>query len=287
MSTPRFCFVPILDHEIHVALWGDPSNPPLVMWHGLARTGRDFDELAAALSDTFFILCPDTIGRGLSSWSDTPEAEYSIEFYAAIAAGLLDHFEIAQTGWIGTSMGGLIAMRMASGALADRLSWMILNDIGPEIPQAAIDRILAYADEQPTFACLSEAEAWFRAAYTPFGPADDGFWTRMARCSVRRRSDGTFTTHFDPRITIQFLASAEELTSWDRYERIRIPTHLIRGAASDLLPAATAARMQASGPHPGKTEIEDCGHAPSLSRRQDARLIRETITELRARPPRR
>ncbi len=282
MSTPRFCFVPIMDHELHVTLWGDPSNPPLVMWHGLARSGRDFDELASALSDAYFVLCPDTIGRGLSSWSDNPEAEYSIEYYSGIAADLLDHFEIEQTGWIGTSMGGLIAMRMASGPLADRLSWMILNDIGPEIPEAAIDRILAYADTQPEFGSLREAEQWFRAAYMPFGPASDGFWSRMARCSVRRRSNGTFTTHYDPRITIQFLASSEELTSWDRYERITIPTHLVRGAESDLLPASTAARMVASGPRPRLTEFHDCGHAPSLSRPEDARYIRDMIEELSA-----
>ena len=76
MILPRFTLVPVMDHEIHVTEWGDPSHPALVMWHGLARTGRDFDELASALSDRYFVLCPDTIGRGLSSWASDPEAEY-------------------------------------------------------------------------------------------------------------------------------------------------------------------------------------------------------------------
>ena len=56
-----------MDHEIHVTEWGDKDSRPLLMWHGLARTGRDFDKLAAALSDEYFVICPDTIGRGLSS----------------------------------------------------------------------------------------------------------------------------------------------------------------------------------------------------------------------------
>jgi pimeloyl-ACP methyl ester carboxylesterase len=56
-------------HELHVSAWGDPAKPALVMWHGLARTGRDFDEAAAALSDSYFVICPDTLGRGLSSWA--------------------------------------------------------------------------------------------------------------------------------------------------------------------------------------------------------------------------
>lgn len=282
MNAPRFVFVPVLDHEVHVTLWGDPSNPPLVMWHGLARTGRDFDELAEALSDAYFVLCPDTIGRGLSSWSDNPEAEYSIEYYSGIAADLLDHFEIEKTGWVGTSMGGLIGMRMASGPLADRLSYLVINDIGPEVPQAAIDRILEYADTAPEFATLSEAEAWLRAAYVPFGPAGDRFWTRMARTSVRRRRDGKFTTHFDPRITIQFSASPHELTTWDRFGRITCPVHALRGATSDLLTPDIAARMEASGPRPGMSVFQDCGHAPSLSRPQDAQFLRDLIAGLSA-----
>ncbi|MBT59428.1 MAG: alpha/beta hydrolase, partial [Acidiferrobacteraceae bacterium] len=81
MNRPRFSLIPVMDHEIHITEWGDPDKPSIVMWHGLARTGRDFDELAAALSDEFFVLCPDTIGRGLSSWSKDPEREYTLEYY--------------------------------------------------------------------------------------------------------------------------------------------------------------------------------------------------------------
>ena len=284
MTQPRFAFVPIMDHEIHVTLWGDRASPALVMWHGLARTGRDFDELASALSDDFFVLCPDTIGRGLSSWSDNPEAEYSIEYYSGIAADLLDHFGIDKTGWLGTSMGGLIGMRMASGPLADRLSWLVINDIGPEVPQAAIDRILEYAGAVPEFPTLCAAETWMRAVYEPFGPADPAFWSRIARTSVRRRANGCFTTHYDPRITIQFTASPEELTTWDRFERIELPTHLIRGAHSDLLTGPVAARMATLGPRPECTVFADCGHAPSLSRAEDAQIIYRVIDQFMAQP---
>ena len=280
MTTPRHALVPVPDHEIHVTEWGRPGAETLVMWHGLARTGRDFDELARALSEDYLVLCPDMIGRGLSSWSDNPEAEYALDFYADIAADLLDHYRLDRVGWIGTSMGGLIGMRMASGPLADRLDWLIVNDIGPEIPREAISRILEYADSAPDFATLSAAEAWFRAAYAPFGPADDAFWQRMARTSVRRRADGRLTTHYDPAITVQFGASPEELTSWDRYEQITLPMHVLRGASSDILPAGTAKLMASSGPRPEITVYPDCGHAPSLSRPKDHARVREIIVDL-------
>ncbi len=72
MISPRFSLVPVMDHEIHVTEWGDPAGRPLVMWHGLARTGRDFDELAAALSDDYFVICPTPSGAGCRAGPRTP-----------------------------------------------------------------------------------------------------------------------------------------------------------------------------------------------------------------------
>ena len=278
--TPRHAFLPILGHEVHVTEWGDPDNPPVVLWHGLARTGRDFDELAASLADTHFVLCPDTIGRGLSGWSQTPESEYSIAHYAELAIGLLDHYQIAKTGWLGTSMGGLIGMRIASGPLAERLTYLIINDIGPEIPQDAIDRILAYAGDLPTFDTVAEAETWLRSVYAPFGAACDTFWQRLAQTSVRRQGDGRLTLHYDPKIVVQFSASADELTVWDRYEKIVTPTHVLCGENSDILTPGILERMCAAGPKPTATVFEKCGHAPSLSRVSDIREIHSVISSL-------
>lgn len=277
---PQFSFVPVMDHEIHVTTWGDAGKPALVMWHGLARSGRDFDELAEALSDTYFVLCPDTIGRGLSSWSQDPEAEYSVEYYAGIATDMLDHFGIERCGWIGTSLGGLIGMHLASGHQADRLRWLVINDIGPEVPQDAIDRILSYAGIQPRFETMAEAERWFRQVYIPFGPAADEFWRRMARCSVRRMEDGAYTLHFDPKITVMFEASPHELSVWDRYARITTPVHVIRGKTSDVLPEDVAGRMTREGPCPSITLLDDCGHAPTLSRPEDIERVRGIIADL-------
>lgn len=280
MIAPRFSLVPVLGHEIHVTEWGDPAAPALVMWHGLARTGRDFDELAAALADRYFVLCPDTIGRGMSSWSRNPVAEYSVEFYTGIAADLLDHYGIVQTAWIGTSMGGMIGMRMASGPLAQRLRCLIINDIGPEVPAEAVERILSYAGTSPGFANLHEAETWFRSAYRPFGENSDEFWRRMALCSVRRRRDGLFTLHYDPNITVQFSASAHELTSWDRYDRITLPVHVIQGADSDILTGDIMEEMTRRGPRPGVSVFSDCGHAPTLSRPENADHIAALLRDL-------
>lgn len=279
MTQPRFSLVPVMDHEIHVTEWGDPTGKPLVMWHGLARTGRDFDELAAALADEYFVICPDTIGRGLSSWSRNPEAEYSVEYYAGIATDLMDHYGFDRTAWLGTSLGGLIGMRLASGKQADRISALMINDIGPEIPEDAIQRIISYVSDLPVFTNVSQAETWLRGVYRPFGHAGDAYWRRMARTSVRRLENGALTLHYDPRITVQFTASRDELTTWDRYARIKTPCHVFRGQTSDILPFEVADLMLQRGPKPGLTEF-DCGHAPNLTTPNDIPLVRSALKKL-------
>lgn len=280
MTQPRFGFVPVMEHEIHVTEWGNAGAPALFMMHGLARTGRDFDDLAAALSDRYHVICPDMIGRGLSGWSTNPAVEYRNEYYAGIATDLMDHYGIDRTAWLGTSMGAQIGMRLASGGQGDRLTCLLINDIGPEVPGASIERIQSYVGNPPDFDSHAEAEIWLRAAYAPFGPASDTFWQRMARTSLRRRASGRLTLHYDPAITKQLIEIRDELTVWDRWDRITTPTHLFAGAHSDILTTEILTRMTTSGPKPSVTVLEDCGHAPTLSRSRDIALVASALSEL-------
>src|SRR4051812_46333796 len=128
MSDPRSHYVTLLDREIHYMEWGEPGRPPLIMRHGLARTSRDFDDIARALCPDWHIVVPDTIGRGLSEWSPAPEQEYCYDFYARLATALLDALGWRRVDWIGTSMGGAIAIRAGAGPLKGRIRRLVLND---------------------------------------------------------------------------------------------------------------------------------------------------------------
>ena len=155
--------------EIHFTEWGAGSAGTVIAWHGLARTGRDMDELAEHLSQRGWrVICPDTLGRGLSQWSPDPKHEYCLAFYARLARELLDQLGIASTHWVGTSMGGAIGMVCASGyfepSLKGRIRSLVLNDNAPQLAQPAIERIKAYAGSPPAFATVLELEAFFRAA---------------------------------------------------------------------------------------------------------------------------
>ncbi len=273
---PRSTYIPAAGFELHVTEWGDRANPPLVMWHGLARTGRDFDEAARALSETFFVVCPDTIGRGLSGWA-RESADYSYASYGAIAIAMLDHYGIERVRWVGTSMGGLLGMVLAADILKGRITHLVINDVGPEISGAGLARIVDYVGNPPVFDTVSEFEAWLRAVYAPFGTNDDAFWRRMADTSMRRTDDGRVTVHYDPRIVDPLKEQTGDFDIWPVYDAISAPTLLLRGATSDLLSADTAEAMTKRGPKPRLVTIDGYGHAPTLTSAEEIALLREFL----------
>lgn len=261
-------YITVLDRELHYTQWGHDNDETIVMWHGLARTGRDFDHLAGALANRYRVICPDTIGRGLSQWSPVPDAEYCLAFYARLAAAFCEALGIGRMHWVGTSMGGSIGTLLASragGLLAGRITKLVLNDNGPELAQAAIARIRTYAGNPAAFDRVSELETYFRTVYKPFSALSDAEWTKLAETSVRRLPDGRVTPHYDPNMVRQFIHFPDDYSLWRQYDALDIPVLVLRGAQSDLLLADTVAQMGQRGPRASVVEIPDCGHTPSLN----------------------
>jgi len=263
--------------EIHCTQWGEGHSETVVAWHGLARTGRDMDYLAANLSDRYRVICPDTVGRGLSEWSPRPEDEYCLAFYATIAESLVDQLGIGEFSWVGTSMGGAIGMSLAGGALRTRIRRLVLNDIGPKLGDAAVERIRSYAGNPARFARMSELEEYFRAIYKPYGWLSDDQWRRLAETSARRTEEGLVTPHYDPNMVLQFVRHPQDYDLWESYDRIVAPTLCLRGESSDLLLQETAEEMRSRGPGAVVVTIPGCGHAPALNVPDQIALVRRFL----------
>jgi pimeloyl-ACP methyl ester carboxylesterase len=211
------------------------------------------------------VICPDTIGRGLSQWSPQPEQEYCLDFYARLAVGLAAALDIGDMYWVGTSMGGAIGIKLAAGAFSKRIKRLVLNDIGPEISETATNRIRSYAGNPPEFDTISELEKYFRTVYKPYGWLSDAQWRRLTESSTRRRENGKVSPHYDPKMVLQFTHYPDDYKMWDEWERITAPTLVLRGADSDLLLPAVAQQMTQRGPRATLAEIPGCGHAPALN----------------------
>ena len=279
--TPVSRYVTCAGREIHFVEWGDPAAPAVIAWHGLARTGRDMDELARHLCGRYRVICPDTIGRGLSQWSPDPSREYTLAFYAQLAAELFEQLGIASAHWLGTSMGGAIGTVCAGGIaqprLKSRIRSLVLNDNAPRLSQAALERIKAYAGNPPAFATVTELEAFFRQVYKPFGWLSDDQWRRLAETSTRRLPDGRVTPHYDPAMVRQFIDHPNDYELWQHWDSIDIPVLCLRGAESDLvLPDATAEMLRRGPGARGLcrvVEVPGCGHAPALNVPQQLDLV--------------
>jgi pimeloyl-ACP methyl ester carboxylesterase len=267
-------------HRIAYLEWGDPRNRDvLVCVHGLTRSSRDFDDLARALCTQFRVVCPDIAGRGDSD--RLPDAKlYAVPQYVADMVTLIARLDVEAVSWVGTSMGGLIGMALAAQAQSP-VARLVLNDAGPVVSRASLERIAGYLGTRMQFQSLEEADAYMRAISAPFGPHSDAQWRFLTETWLRRNDDGTWRAHYDPRIAEAFRATMPEkdLELWPAYDAIRCPTLVIRGEHSDLLSRETTSEMQRRGPKARVVEIRGVGHAPTLMHPDQIALVRDFLLE--------
>jgi pimeloyl-ACP methyl ester carboxylesterase len=284
-AEPRLQQVQCLDsrglHRMAYWEWGDPANPRvLVCAHGLSRQGRDFDTLARAMCDTYRVVCPDVVGRGRSDWLPDPMG-YAVPAYVADMVTLLARLDAQTIDWLGTSMGGLIGLGLASldGAPLRKL---VLNDVGPAIEYDAIERIAQYLGAPVRWASVEQAADYLWSISQSFGPHTREQWLALTLPQLKRDGDG-FVPHYDPRIAMPFKAYTPQAAAgaqallWQAYDKLRGPVLLLRGAESDLLSRATAQAMTERGPRARLHEFEGVGHAPMLVQPEQVQVVREFL----------
>ena len=265
-------------HRIAYLEWGDPRNKDvLVCVHGLARSSRDFDELARALCGHFRVACPDLAGRGDSDRLADP-ALYVVPQYVADMVTLIARLDAESVNWLGTSLGGLVGMALAAqpGSPIKRL---VLNDVGPVVAKVALERIATYLGKTPVFSSLDEAEKYIRTISAPFGPHSEAQWRHLTETWVRKDADGNWRPHYDPRIADARAVPDKDIELWYLYDAIRCPTLVLRGAQSDLLARETADAMVKRGPKAKVVEIPGVGHAPTLLHADQIAIVRNFLLE--------
>jgi pimeloyl-ACP methyl ester carboxylesterase len=256
--------------------WGDPENPRvLVCVHGMTRNGRDFDYLARALSGDYRVLCPDIVGRGSSPWLARKQ-DYNYPAYVKDMRALVARGGARQVDWVGTSMGGLIGMLLAS-LPGSRIRRLVMNDVGPFIPKAALERLSNYVGKVPTYATFEEFEQYVRVVCAPFGRLTDDQWQHLARTGARQLDDGRWTAGYDPALALAFQDVSRDVNLWSFYDAVRCPTLVLRGAESDLLTASTAQEMTRRGPKAKLVEVPGVGHAPMLMDGMQIGIIRDFL----------
>jgi len=257
------------------------AAPVVVCLHGLTRNSRDFEDLAAHLAPRYRMIVPDVRGRGLSA-RDPKFSNYQIPVYLGDLQRLLAGLGAARVAIIGTSMGGLMAMVLAA-MQPTLLSGIVLNDVGPEVDPAGLERIRGYVGKSPPVRDWAGAVAQARLVYGSAWPGlDEARWEKIARASYRADAQGVPQPDSDPMIAEPLKDTSKAAPDlWPLWGAMaKVPMLAIRGAHSDILSAATLARMQREKPDLRTLEVANRGHVPLLDEPECLKAIDEFLAAL-------
>ena len=275
--------------QIAYTEWGRPDNPHIVVCvHGLTRNCRDFDFLAEALEADCRVICVDVVGRGQSDWLVSEAGYDNYLLYLSDAIELLKHIRALgsadiQLDWVGVSMGGLIGMALATQpvlplTLPVPVRRLVISDIGPLIPVTALARIGQYLGRDPRFNSLEEFEVYLKKISNPFGPLTESQWHHLAIYSVRKFDDGTYGFRYDPRIAESFKRHlSKDIDLWEQWDKLHIPTLVLRGMESDLLSSKTAIEMETRSNRAQIIELPGIGHAPMLISEGQIKIVKDFL----------
>lgn len=270
-------------HRLAFYEWGSPYAPPVFCIHGLTRNGRDFDFLARRLATDCRIIAVDVAGRGKSA-PMTDLRWYENGAYMQDILALADWMNIPRFDWIGTSMGGIIGMMIAS-LVPGKITRLVLNDIGAMIPKEGLLRIGQYVGQQAGFRNFDEAERYLRAIMKPFGISKPEHWQHVFDHTLVRQHDGSFTFAYDTRIGDAFRLAAsmmeklEDIQLWMLWAAITCPTLVLRGAESDILTSDIAQKMQQTHRDMILVEFPGIGHAPTLFEPEQIDVIADWLRD--------
>jgi pimeloyl-ACP methyl ester carboxylesterase len=246
----------------------NPGRPPVICLHGLTRNARDFEELAERLSPDWRVLCPEMRGRGDSEYA-REAASYNPLQYVEDLLALLEQAEIERFVAVGTSLGGLMTMLLAL-QVPERIAAAVINDVGPRLEVAGLERIKSYVGQGRSFPTWVHAARALEEVQGVSHPNQDlPFWIEAAKRVMTLSSNGRIVFDYDMKIAEPFARldpAAEQANMWPALEALAgRPVVIVRGAVSDLLSEETLTGMLARLPEAEAITVQGVGHAPNLA----------------------
>jgi pimeloyl-ACP methyl ester carboxylesterase len=270
-----------LGHRLAYRDHGDKNARPLLCIHGLTGNGSDFDGLAFTPSlQKYRIISLDLAGRGNSDFLDDSSL-YNYETYKTDILALLNHLNLntpCGVDFLGVSLGGLLGIWLAAEPDTP-IRRMVINDVGPSVPQAALDFIATVISQRYDFESLDDLEQRMRETRgLSWGPMSDDGWAHMAHHNHRIMDDGKVTYAYDPAIADIFKTQpvgAADL--WPCWENLKQPILLLHGLKSMILTPPIVVKMLSLKPDMAVYTFKDCGHVPSLTTPSQIEVIRDWL----------
>jgi len=267
-------------HRLAFSEWNKNRKETLICLHSLIANSHDFDYLAEAVSNNFRVIAIDMPGRGDSDWFEDASL-YNYEIYIAELLALLKMLSVSKFHLLGSSMGGIMGMILAS-TYPTMIKSLILNDIGPEIPGAALAKIRRYLAVKFPLSNLDVAKKHLQMVFKNFGIIGDDFWSHMVKHNTMLGDDGNLYMKYDVKIAQTFIVNMdnpEDVVFWDIWDKISCPTLLIHATDSDILLQKTVDKMNIRH-NMSVYLMHDVGHAPALFDKEEINYIDQWLQNI-------
>ena len=274
-----------LHARIYAGPKGSEAAPPILCMPGLARNARDFEALAPHMAAKRRVIVAEFRGRGESAYAKDPMTYVPLTYVQDVVA-LLDELAIERFATVGTSLGGLVSMLLAA-TQPGRIVGAVLNDVGPELEKAGLDRIRDYigaGGSQPTWIHAARAYGELNAAIYPAYDIHD--WLRITKRTHRLTQEGRIVTDYDKQIAAPLRVpngGEAGVDLWPAYQALGdVPVLILRGALSDIVSAGAARKMADALAKARLVEVPDVGHAPTMDEGEARAAIDMWISDLPA-----
>ncbi len=130
--------------KTHLIAAGDPSNPVLMLWHGMNINATAYVHWFNQLADAFYIIAPDTLGDAGKSAPTRMDKRGSLD-YGRWAVDVMDALGIARAHHAGLSQGGWLQMQLAAVDPARLITASLFSSAGfLPVSQAILVKVLPW-----------------------------------------------------------------------------------------------------------------------------------------------
>ncbi len=239
----------------------------LLCMPGLTRNSADFAALAEHIQDSYRVIAVDQRGRGQSDVDSDP-SNYHPGTYVQDMFCLIEKLQLKECILLGTSLGGLMSLIMAS-LRPDLFKAVILNDVGPEVDPAGLNRIQSYVGKQKAMHSWDEAVTQAQLINQHALPdLDADAWLAFTKAIYRENKNGTLEPAYDPAIALPMVDSSDQSPGADLWPQFTLISHIpllvIRGEFSDILSVDCVEKMRLMNKDMIFCQVPNRGHTPLL-----------------------
>lgn len=241
----------LFNYQIH----GADANPKLVFLHGLMGFASNWKSIARHFEDSHQVLLYDQRGHGKSF---KPSTGYATVDYAGDLITILNELGWEKCSLVGHSMGGRVAVEVASIA-PERVDKLVIADIGPVSDVHSMTSVEEKMNSVPVpFESRASARQFFDSVFL----AKYGSETlkQFFYANIEEKANGTFDWKFSKVGILETLWKARTLQQWKQFDHLKMPTLLLRGEFSDDLSEELYAEVLERNPQILGKVISGAGH---------------------------